>query len=298
MTLGDPKPLPVYTKFLFAATSGVAATLVCYPLDLVKNRMQVYGKTNKGKITAMNVVNIIRREHGFLGLYKGLGASVVRQTLYTGTRMGLYQAWLDYINNTYGPPNLLIKCGLGIVSGAAGGIAGLPPDVALTRISTDDLLPPDKRRNYRSTADAITRMYKEEGPSTLFLGFTPVVLRAIILNTSQIVSYYQIKEAIMRSGSMEDNTSTHIVCSMLSAFLTTCVVLPMDMSKTRMQNMRIIDGKPEYNSLIHVLTSVIKQEGPLALWSGFAPLLIRNGPQFIVIFVVYERCVKLYRQLM
>ncbi|KAB0793083.1 hypothetical protein PPYR_12703 [Photinus pyralis] len=260
--------------------------------------MQVYGKINKGKITAKDVVNLTLKDKGFLGLYKGLGTSMVRQTLYTGTRMGMYQALLDHVNNTYGPPNLLVKCGLGVVSGAMGGIAGLPPDVALTRISTDELLPPDKRRNYKGTVDALTRMYKEEGPSTLFLGLTPVVIRAVLLNTTQILTYYQFKESLLRSGMMGDNPSTHTLCSMLSAFVTTCVVLPMDMAKTRMQNMQIVDGKPEYRNLGHVLTSVIRREGPLALWSGFTPLLIRNGPQFIVIFVVYERCVKLYRQLM
>lgn len=296
--MGDGVPLPVYMKFLFASTSGVAATLVCYPLDLVKNRMQVYGKISKGKIATMDVVNLILKDKGILGFYKGLGTSVIRQSLYTGTRMGMYQALLEHVNNKYGPASLLVKCGLGVVSGAMGGIAGLPPDVALTRISTDELLPPDKRRNYKSTLDALTRMYMEEGPSTLFLGFVPVVLRAVILNTTQVLSYYQFKETILRSGLMGDNPSLHIVCSMLSAFVTTCVVLPMDMAKTRMQNMRVIDGKPEYNNLGHVLTSVIKREGPLALWSGFTPLLIRNGPQFIVIFVVYERCVKLYQQLM
>ncbi|KAK5641955.1 hypothetical protein RI129_010502 [Pyrocoelia pectoralis] len=294
--MGDSKAIPFYAKFLFAGTSGVVSTVICYPLELVKNRMQVYGKFGKGHPTAFNFMKIIVKQNGILGLYKGCGASVVRQTLYTGTRMGLYQAWLDYINNTYGSPNLLGMCGLAIVSGAMGGIAGLPADVALTRITTDELLPSDKRRNYKNVTDAITRMYKEEGPSTLFLGFTSVVVRAVILNTSQILSYYYIKQVVLRFGLVDDNTSAHISCSMVSALLTTYIVLPMDVAKTRLQSMQVINGKPEYSSFRHVLKSIIMKEGFTALWSGIGPLVIRNGPQFFIIFLAYEQCVNFYQK--
>lgn len=290
----ESSSLPVHAKFLCSATAGVVSTLVCYPLELLKNAMQVYGKLNKGRITPFNAVKMIVKENGILGLYEGWGASVLRQTLYTGTRMGLYYTWFDYITRNFGPPSLLVKCGLGIASGAAGGIAGLPPDVALTRLASDDMLPPHKRRNYKNDHDAMIRMYKEEGIPSFFLGFTPVVIRAIILNTSQILSYYQIQQALLRYRLMEDNTSTHVFCSLASALLTTYLVLPIDMAKTRIQSMQVINGKPEYRGVIHVLKRIVCKEGFFALWSGFTPLMARNGPQFLVILVAYEESARLY----
>ncbi|KAF5287920.1 hypothetical protein FQA39_LY15624 [Lamprigera yunnana] len=291
------KPLPVYAKFLFSSCAGVCATLVCYPLDLLKNRMQLYGKLYKGKtISGLVLAKQIVKEKGVSGIYVGLGASVVRQALYTGTRMGGFQILLDYLSTDGRSPSFFTKCCASVFAGAMGGIVGLPPDVVLTRISTDDLNPPDKRRNYKNVFQAMFRIKKEEGALTLFRGFTPVVVRAVIVNSSQMVSYYYFKDMLLKSGTMEDNTICHLTCSMLSAGVTTVCVLPVDMAKTRIQHMRIINGIPEYSGMVNVLGSVVKNEGFFALWKGFMPLLIRNCPQFIVVFIVYEQCSKLFKR--
>ncbi|KAK4873665.1 hypothetical protein RN001_013025 [Aquatica leii] len=259
--------------------------------------MQVYGKFHQGKsIGGMQLAKQIVGARGVGGLYVGLGASVVRQFLYTGTRMGGFQVLIDHFTVDGVPPSFLTKCGICVFSGAVGGIVGLPPDVALTRISIDDLEPSDKRRNYKNVFEAMFRIQKEEGPQALFRGLTPVVVRAVIVNASQMVSYYYFKELFLRLGTMSDNSACHIVCSMLAAGVTTVCVLPVDMAKTRMQNMRYVDGKPEYSGMMHVLSSVVKNEGFFGLWKGFMPLLIRNGPQFVVVFVVYEQCTQMYRK--
>ncbi|KAF5296455.1 hypothetical protein FQR65_LT01444 [Abscondita terminalis] len=292
------KPLPSYTKFLFASCSGVSATMVCYPLDLLKNRMQIYGKLHQGKkIGAVELAKQIVKEKGVGGLYVGLGASVVRQALYTGTRMGGFQVLIDYFTVEGVPPSFFKKCLISVFAGAMGGIVGLPPDVALTRISTDALEPPEKRRNYKNVFHAMFTIQKEEGPQALFRGFTPVVVRAILVNSSQMTSYYFFKEAFLSSGIMNDNSVLHISCSMLAAAVTTVCILPVDMAKTRMQNMRYVEGKPEYSGMVDVINSVVKNEGIIGLWKGFLPLLVRNGPQFIVVFVVYEQCSKFYKKM-
>lgn len=42
----------------------------------------------------------------------------------------------------------------------------------------------------------------------------------------------------------------HFVASMISGLVTTAASMPVDIAKTRVQNMRMIDGKPEYRGAL------------------------------------------------
>lgn len=59
--------------------------------------------------------------------------------------------------------------------------------------------------------------------------------------------------------------------------------------------MRVIDGKPEYSGVFDAWYKIITKETPFALWKGFLPLFLRNGPQGIVMFFVYEKLTYFYR---
>jgi hypothetical protein len=43
----------------------------------------------------------------------------------------------------------------------------------------------------------------------------------------------------------------------------------------RIQNMKIVDGKPEYKGAVDVITKVARNEGFFALWKGFTPYYFR-----------------------
>lgn len=75
----------------------ICGTLVCYPLDVLRLNMQVSGEMGKKRksVTTLEFAREIVKRDGFLGLYQGLSASVGRQGLYTGTRLGLYQILTD-----------------------------------------------------------------------------------------------------------------------------------------------------------------------------------------------------------
>lgn len=65
----------------------MGATCCVQPLDLVKTRMQV---SAAGEYTGTTdaILKILRKE-GF-GIYKGLGAALLRQATYTTGRLGVY----------------------------------------------------------------------------------------------------------------------------------------------------------------------------------------------------------------
>ena len=83
---------------------------------------------------------------------------------------------------------------------------------------------------------------------------------------------------------------------MISGLVTTAASMPVDIAKTRIQNMKIIDGKPEYKGAGDVLVKVIRNEGFFALWKGFTPYYARLGPHTVLTFIFLEQMNGYYKR--
>lgn len=76
----ENESVEVVKKMSIGFLAGTLACLVYLPFDVVKSRMQVR-QPNPCYIkysSAVRSINVVRREEGFSGLYKGLGPRVVR----------------------------------------------------------------------------------------------------------------------------------------------------------------------------------------------------------------------------
>lgn len=298
MTSNQQTPtIPNGMKFLFGGSAGMGATVFVQPLDLVKNRMQVVKvKPGGERPTSLNVLSGVIRNEGFFTLYNGLSAGLLRQATYTTTRLGIY-TWLfeKFSNKDGSPPSFLTKAALGMTAGACGAFVGTPAEVALIRMTSDGNLPADQRRNYRSVFDALARIFREEGLFTLWRGAIPTMGRAMVVNAAQLASYSQAKQFLIKLDVVSDGIPCHFVASMISGLVTTTASMPVDIAKTRIQNMKIIDGKPEYKGAADVILKVIRNEGFFSLWKGFTPYYFRLGPHTVLTFIFLEQLNRGYK---
>uniref|UniRef100_A0A5G2QC86 Solute carrier family 25 member 11 n=1 Tax=Sus scrofa TaxID=9823 RepID=A0A5G2QC86_PIG len=274
-----PRTSPKSVKFLFGGLAGMGATVFVQPLDLVKNRMQLSGegaKTREYK-TSFHALTSILRAEGLRGIYTGLSAGLLRQATYTTTRLGIYTVLFERLTGADGtPPGFLLKALIGMTAGATGAFVGTPAEVALIRMTADGRLPPDQRRGYKNVFDALIRIVREEGVPTL----------------------WRVSEgAGDLGGYFSDNILCHFCASMISGLVTTAASMPVDIAKTRIQNMRTIDGKPEYKNGLDVLVKVIRYEGFFSLWKGFTPYYARLGPHTVLTFIFLEQMNKAYKRL-
>merc|ERR1719219_2772793 len=245
----------------------MAATCFVQPLDLVKNRMQVMKSDGGKRPSSLTVISNVVKNEGVATLYTGLSAGLLRQALYTTTRLGIYTSLFETFSSPDGsPPGFFMKAGLGMTAGAVGAFVGTPAEVSLIRMTSDGTLPPDKRRNYKNVFDALFRMYREEGITTLWRGAIPTMGRAMVVNAAQLATYSQAKQLILGTGYIQDGIFCHFVASMISGLVTTIASMPVDIAKTRLQSMKYIDGKPEYKGALDVLSKVVKKEGFFSLW--------------------------------
>lgn len=135
----------------------------------------------------------------------------------------------------------------------------------------------------------------------------------MVVNAAQLATYSQAKQVILASKKIKDGIFCHFCASMISGLATTICSMPVDIIKTRLvfniaiyiinkninnilriQNMRIINGKPEYNGVGDVLRQVIRNEGFFALWKGFTPYYMRLGPHTVITFIILEQITSLY----
>lgn len=288
--MSEEKPIPNSAKFAIGGLSGMSATVFVQPLDLIKNRMQLSGQ----KTSTLTVVSNIIKNEGFFAFYNGLSAGLLRQATYTTTRLGIYN-WLFEKASKDGQPIFIVKAALGMIAGGFGAFVGTPAEVTLIRMTADGRLPLAQRRNYKNVFDALFRIIKEEGLLTLWRGAIPTVGRAMVVNAAQLASYSQAKQILLDTGYFKENITLHFASSMISGIITTITSMPVDIAKTRIQNMKTIDGKPEYTGALDVLGKVIRNEGPLALWKGFFPYYARLGPHTVLTFIFLEQMNKTYK---
>uniref|UniRef100_A0A0R3TPI5 Mitochondrial 2-oxoglutarate/malate carrier protein n=1 Tax=Rodentolepis nana TaxID=102285 RepID=A0A0R3TPI5_RODNA len=239
-----------------------------------------------------HAISSIVRQEGAQKLYTGLSAGLLRQATYTTARLGIYTSLFEYASNqskSGAPPSFLAKLGIGLTAGVLGAFVGTPTEVCLIRMTADGRLPIADRRNYKNVFNALYRIFNEEGLLALWRGAVPTMGRAAVVNVAQLVSYSQFKQTILENKLMRDGFNVHLTASMCSALITTIASLPVDIAKTRIQNMRTINGRPEYSGIFDVLGSTVKSEGVLALWKGFTPYLFRIGPHTVLTFVILEQ---------
>ncbi|XP_066253081.1 mitochondrial 2-oxoglutarate/malate carrier protein-like [Euwallacea similis] len=291
--MGDKevKRIPNYVKFIFGGSAGMLATCFVQPLDLLKNRMQLSGQGGKAKEhkTSLHLLKSIVKNEGLLTIYTGLSAGLMRQATYTTTRLGIYTWLFESFSKDGEAPNFITKAVLGMTAGVCGAFVGTPAEVALIRMTADGRLPASEKRNYKNVFDALFRIYREEGIVTLWRGAVPTMGRAMVVNAAQLASYSQAKQYLVKSGYFHEGIFLHFMASMISGLVTTAASMPVDIAKTRIQNMKTIDGKPEFKGPLDVLGKILKNEGVFALWKGFFPYYFRLGPHTVLTFIFLEQ---------
>lgn len=320
-----------FKGFLEGGIASIVAGCSTHPLDLIKVRMQLQGETQAPaaavhnlrpalafqttSVTAPRSMNIppppppaarvgpvavgirIVQQEGVAALFSGVSATVLRQTMYSTTRMGLYdilkQKWTD---KDTGKMPLVRKISAGLIAGAVGAAVGNPADVAMVRMQADGRLPPAQRRNYKSVVDAITQMARGEGVTSLWRGSSLTVNRAMLVTASQLASYDQIKETILQKGLMKDGLGTHVTASFAAGFVAAVASNPVDVIKTRVMNMKVEPGAAApYSGALDCALKTVRAEGPMALYKGFIPTISRQGPFTVVLFVTLEQVRKVFK---
>ncbi|EGN94450.1 hypothetical protein SERLA73DRAFT_188355 [Serpula lacrymans var. lacrymans S7.3] len=274
----SPKKKQPYPFWLGGLAATIAASIT-HPLDLTKVRLQASG--DKRMIASIRKTVATA---GMRGLYDGISGTWMRQMSYSLCRFWAYDESKKILGaGPNSPPYLL--AGAGMMAGAIAGIVGNPGEVVMVRLQGDFAKPPEKRFNYKHCFDALFRMVREEGASSLVRGVGPNVFRSILMNSSQLASYDFFKAELLKTKYFNDNIACHFTASFAAGTVATTVCSPADVLKSRIMNA----SGPGSSSTLGVIKSSLANEGAMFMFKGWLPAWTRLQPTTILIFLTLEQ---------
>jgi len=275
-------------NFAIGGLSGMLATLVIQPIDMVKVRIQLKSEAGAKNLNPFSIAKEIIADSGVSSLYKGIDSALLRQATYTTARLGLYFTLFDHMKANKKPGenlSMLEKSEISLFAGGFGALFGNPADLALIRMQADGTLPVAERRNYKHVGDALTRIVKEEGVISLWKGSTPTVVRAMAVNLGMLGPFDEAKERLSKHFGPESYT-TKLGASAIAGFLAAFICLPFDNIKTKLQKMKKApDGTLPYKGIIDCAKKTVAREGVTGFWAGFPTFYVRIAPHAMIVLL-------------
>jgi solute carrier family 25 uncoupling protein 27 len=275
-------------KLCLSAISAGSAETATYPLDFIKTRLQMHQSRVPQPLGA--VIATIFRQEGFIAMYAGVSAAILRHVPYTSIRVSTFESLRNWAqrrehNTQVSLPSLLI---FGMFSGALGQAAAVPADLIKIRLQSCSL---KVKPSLRATFQQIVR---REGIRGLYRGSMPAIQRAALVNLGELTTYDIAKRKILNSGVVgtgKDTLLVHVASSMCSGLVSAAVSTPTDVVKTRLMSQD--PGKPQFSGMIDCFQKTIKKEGARGLYKGFLPTWARLGPWQLTFWVTFEQLRKL-----
>ncbi|KAI5399250.1 uncharacterized protein LOC127092441 isoform X2 [Lathyrus oleraceus] len=134
----------------------------------------------------------------------------------------------------------------------------------------------------------LQRTVSEEGIKALWKGVGPAMARAAALTASQLATYDETKQILVKWTSLREGFHLHLISSTVAGILSTLITAPVDMVKTRLMLQRQSKGGIIYKNGFNCAYQVLLTEGPKALYKGGFAIFARLGPQTTITFILCE----------
>ena len=213
---------------------------------------------------------------GLSGLYRGFSAAGFREMTYSSLRFGLYEPIKVAIGagGKNSKPWQNVTAGL-LAGTIAAGVAS-PTDLLTAR-----MMKPGDRLGMFETARAVVA---ESGVRGLYRGIDTTVTRAAILGGTKMGCYDTVKQELRARG-WTDGIGLVFAASTITGLAVTITTSPATNARTL-----IMTSPPgTYDSMLDCLSSIVRSQGPLGLFRGFAAQWLRFGPYAVVQFTAWEQ---------
>lgn len=278
-------PLPPWGYAIAGSAGAVVANALVYPLDIVKTRLQVQVKKAKSAESASNpaddehytstwdAITKIVKEDGATGLYAGMPGSL----LGVASTNFAYFYWYTIVRTLYlsgqtvpKPPSTAVELGLGAIAGAVAQLFTIPVAVVTTRQQTQHK---SERKGLLDTGRDI--IASEDGWTGLWRGLKASLV--LVVNPAITYGAYQRLREGLFPGKATLKPWESFLLGSLSKMLATIATQPLIVAKVGLQSKPppAREGKP-FKSFIEVMAFIIEHEGPLGLFKGIGPQILKG----------------------
>lgn len=280
--------------FLSGGFGGVCTVIAGHPLDTIKVRLQTMplpaaGQKPQYAGTYDCARKTVQRE-GFRGLYKGMSAPLTgvapifamsffgfglgkrlqqktSDEQLTNTQLFAAGAFSGIFTTSIMAPGERIKCLLQIQQGG-----GAP-------------------QKYNGMVDCAKQLYKEGGIRSVYKGSFATLLRDVPASGLYFLTYEYVKDYAAKEFGTEGSRGLlgTIFAGGSAGIANWAVGMPADVLKSRLQTA----APGTYpNGIRDVFRELMRNEGPLALYKGVTPVMLRAFPANAACFIGFEIAMK------
>ncbi|KAH7394074.1 mitochondrial carrier domain-containing protein [Phaeosphaeria sp. MPI-PUGE-AT-0046c] len=276
--------LPPWGNAVAGAAGAVIANTLVYPLDLIKTRLQVQVKRSPTSNDpnpadhehydgALDAIRKVVAQEGVSGLYAGIAGSL----LGVASTNFAYFYWYTVVRTLYmsrrtlqTAPGTAVELSLGAIAGALAQLFTIPVAVVTTRQQT---MSKHERKGMLATAMEVIE--SEDGWTGLWRGLRASLV--LVVNPSITYGAYQRLRDVLYPGQKTLKLHEAFILGSLSKMLATIATQPLIVAKVGLQSKPppARNGKP-FKSFTEVMQYIIQHEGPMALFKGIGPQILKG----------------------
>lgn len=268
---------------LAGSCAGVVGTVLGFPLDTIKTRLQ----SQAGGAHQLGVGTLARtilKEEGFRGFYRGIAPPLTALTILNTLSFACYSSAKKYLRvGQVGP----VKCAdgstkfvfeprvmlAGIAGGPLGSLLSTPFEVLKVQMQMDNVT----GQRYRNSLHAAQCIVTEHGIRALYLGHLVNTNREMIFLATYFGTYEHSRAVF------EQNLPRAIavpVAGGISGALAWFISFPLDCIKAQIQGQRLDAARSKDLSqprvtAIRAAAQIYNAKGLLGLYTGVAPSIAR-----------------------
>ncbi|KAF9221782.1 mitochondrial carrier [Gyrodon lividus] len=290
MATEQRKPLPFIANFAAGAIAGVSEILTFYPLDVVKTRMQL--ETGKAKHGMVGTLTSIIREEGVGRLYRGLVPPLLLEAPKRAVKFASNDFWGKTYMGLSGESKMTQQ--LSILTGCS---AGATESVVVVPFELVKIKLQDKTSTFAGPIDVVKQVIRREGVLGLYAGMEATFWRHFWWNGGYFGCIHQVRGMMPKAESQQAQLFNNFVSGSVGGFVGTVINTPFDVVKSRIQGASKVPGVvPKYNWTYPALVTIMREEGPTALYKGFVPKVLRLAPGGGVLLLVVEFTLGIFRK--
>lgn len=285
-------------SFLAGGIAGCCAKTTVAPLDRVKVLLQAHNHHYK-HLGVLSALRAVPQKEGYLGLYKGNGAMMIRIFPYGAIQFMAFEHYKTFITTKLGVSGHVHRLMAGSMAGMTAVICTYPLDVVRVRLAFQV----KGEHTYSGIIHAFKTIYAKEGG---FLGFYRGLMPTILgmapyagvsfftFGTLKSVGLSYAPTLLGRPSSDNPNVlvlKTHInlLCGGVAGAIAQTISYPFDVTRRRMQLGAVLPEFEKCLTMRETMKYVYGHHGiRRGLYRGLSLNYIRCIPSQAVAFTTYE----------
>lgn len=261
------------------ASAGVAGTVIGYPFDAIKTRLQARGDVYSSMGSTLAKV---LREEGVFGIYRGMAPTLLSLTVIHAIAWSMYDRNRRLLGLREGDFDWRVPAS-GAMAAPFCSIVSTPAELLKVQATMSQA-----RTGHREGSLAVARRVVASSPTRFFSGHVVNMTREGIFLATYFTCYHAVREKLVERGSLPTAAAVPMAGG-ISGSLSWAVSFPLDCCKSRVQAQQLANfGTPSWVTARRAAADLLRQHGIRGLYTGMTSSVVRAFVVSSARFSAYE----------